>query len=202
MFCCMFKHAGAQVSKKHQKFLNLVIPTKPLSLSVVSILAWLSWDRLLLPRPCGPNLREEHPLCSKTSPNSNLPCPWPPKSMSPVFYCNWTVTQTRGILYFREFISYRFSSLEKRTLNNQPVWWIYKRCLFTWRNKWHRLEPATTLSPRHYSAVPSWMRIILRSNGTEECHEMTWNVWHKMRCKSCWKRIWWDHKGTNDRRVS
>ena len=34
-------------------------------------------------RPCGPNLREEHPLCSKTSPNSNLPCPWPRKSMSP-----------------------------------------------------------------------------------------------------------------------
>ena len=126
MFCCMFKHAGAQVSKKHQKFLNLVIPTKPLSLSVVSILAWLSWDRLLLPRPCGPNLREEHPLCSKTSPNSNLPCPWPPKSMSPVFYCNWTVTKkTRGILYFREFFSYRFSSLETTNpKNNQPVWWI------------------------------------------------------------------------------
>lgn len=34
---------------------------------------------LALPRPCGPNPREEHPLCAKTSPNSNLPQPWASK---------------------------------------------------------------------------------------------------------------------------
>lgn len=188
MFCCMFKHAGAQVSKKHQKFLNLVIPTKPLSLSVVSILAWLSWDRLLLPRPCGPNLREEHPLCSKTSPNSNLPCPWPPKSMSPVFYCNWTVTQNSGYLVFQGSLYYRFSSLEKRTPNNQPVWWIYKVFVHM-ALPWHRLNPAGSLSPRHYSAVPSWMRIILRSLWHRG---MPWNdmKWCDcMRYKSCCENL-------------
>lgn len=201
MFCCMFKHAGAQVSKKHQKFLNLVIPTKPLSLSVVSILAWLSWDRLLLPRPCGPNLREEHPLCSKTSPNSNLPCPWPPKSMSPVFYCNWTVTQNSGYLVFQGVYFLSFF----KPWNNEPLiinqYDEYSRCLFTWLNKWHQVEPQQRY---HRGITAQFLRgweLSFVVCGTEECHEMTWKC--DMKCGANHVvRIWWDHKATNNRRVS